>query len=140
METARAADAPVFHGNASWPDTLVAAGLAQARLVVLTFSRPQPALRIAQAFHERRPTLPVVVSCARATDARALSALPNVRIYQQSSAAALGLAEQVMSLLGLPADAVSGKLSEGFAISTTPILQRITPHEINTPQPISSAS
>ena len=102
----------MFYGDASRPDTLVAAGLAHARLVVVTFARPQPALRIAQAVLDRRPTLPVVVSCARATDARALSALPNVRIYQQSSAAALGLAEQVMSLLGLPADAVSGKLSK----------------------------
>ncbi len=112
VETARAAGAPVFHGDASRPDTLVAAGLAQARLVVLTFSRSKPALRIAQAVRERCPTLPVVVSCARVTDARALAALPNVRVYQPSFAAALGLAEQVMLLLGIPAEAISGKLSE----------------------------
>lgn len=112
VAAAGAAGAPVFYGDASRLDTLAAAGLAHARLVVLTFARPQPALRIAQAVLDRRPTLPVVVSCARATDARALSALPNVRIHQQFLAAALGLAEQVMLMLGIDADQVDHRIVE----------------------------
>lgn len=112
VEAARAAGAPVFYGDASRLHTLMAAGLAQARLVVLTFARPQPALRIAQAVFERHPALPVLVACAHVAQARALRVLPNVRIYQQSFAAALGLAEQVMQLLGMPADVINGNISE----------------------------
>ncbi|WP_421021728.1 NAD-binding protein, partial [Klebsiella pneumoniae] len=54
VEAACAAGVPVFHGDASRPDTLLAAGLAQARLVVLTFDYAQQVLRIAQAIAERR--------------------------------------------------------------------------------------
>ncbi|ORB29912.1 NAD-binding protein, partial [Mycobacterium paraseoulense] len=49
VEAARAAGAPVFHADASRPDTLLAAGLTHAHLVVLTFAHAQQALRIAQA-------------------------------------------------------------------------------------------
>ncbi len=48
VEAARAAGAPVFHADASRPDTLLAAGLTHAHLVVLTFAHAQQALRIAQ--------------------------------------------------------------------------------------------
>ncbi len=112
VEAARAAGAPVCYGDASRPHTLMAAGSAQARLVVLTFARLQPALRIAQTVFERHPALPVLVACAQVAEARALRVLPNVRIYQQSFAAALGLAEQVMLLLGMPADVVDGRIGE----------------------------
>ena len=60
VEATRAARAPVFYGDASRPDTLLAAGLMQARLVVLTFAHAQQALRLAQAIAERRPALTVL--------------------------------------------------------------------------------
>lgn len=111
VEAARATGAPVFYGDASRPDTLLAAGLTHARLVVLTFSHVQPALRIAQAIAERRPALTVLVSCRHTTQADALRTMPNVRIYQQSFAAALGLTEQVMSALDMPAEIVERNIS-----------------------------
>ena len=111
VEAARATGAPVFYGDASRPDTLLAAGLAHARLVVLTFSHVQPALRIAQAIAERRPALTVLVSCRHTTQADALRTMPNVRVYQQSFAAALGLTEQVMSALDMPAEIVERNIS-----------------------------
>ena len=102
---------PVFHGDASRPDTLLAAGLAQARLVVLTFDHAQQVLRIAQAIAERRPALTLWVSCRSTTAADAFRAMPNVRVYQQSFAAGLGLAEQVMSSLGMSAKLVERNIS-----------------------------
>lgn len=111
VEAARAAGAPVFHGDASRPDTLLAAGLAQARLVVLTFDHAQQVLRIAQAIAERRPALTLWVSCRSTTAADALRAMPNVHVHQQSFAAALGLAEQVMSSLGMSAELVERNIS-----------------------------
>ena len=111
VEAARAAGVPVFHGDASRPDTLLAAGLAQARLVVLTFAHAQQVLRIAQAIAERRPALTLWVSCRSTTAADAFRAMPNVRVYQQSFAAGLGLAEQVMSSLGMSAKLVERNIS-----------------------------
>ncbi len=111
VEAERAAGVPVFHGDASRPDTLLAAGLAQARLVVLTFDHAQQVLRIAQAIAERRPALTLWVSCRSTTAADAFRAMPNVRVYQQSFAAGLGLAEQVMSSLGISAELVERNIS-----------------------------
>jgi CPA2 family monovalent cation:H+ antiporter-2 len=109
--TARAAGAPVVYGDASRPDTLKAAGLSQARLVVVTFPNPQAASRIARAVHLHRPDLPVVVVCWREHEARGLEGLPNVHVYQASVAPALGLAEQVMRLGGVPVDVADGALA-----------------------------
>ena len=111
VEAERAAGVPVFHGDASRPDTLLAAGLAQARLVVLTFDHAQQVLRIAQAIAERRPALTLWVSCRSTTAADAFRAMPNVRVYHQSFAAAIGLAEQVMSTLGMSTELIEGHIS-----------------------------
>ena len=107
----RAAGAPVFHADASRPDTLLAAGLTHAHLVVLTFAHAQQALRIAQAIAEHRPALTLWVSCRSTTAADAFRAMPNVRVYQQSFAAAIGLAEQVMSTLGMSTELIEGHIS-----------------------------
>jgi CPA2 family monovalent cation:H+ antiporter-2 len=109
-EAARAAGAPVFHGDASRPDTLLAAGLTHAHLVVLTFAHAQQALRIAQAIAERRPALTLWVSCE--VRPRPMHFAPCLTcVYQQSFAAAIGLAEQVMSTLGMSTELIEGHIS-----------------------------
>jgi len=109
--TARAAGAPVVYGDASRPDTLNAAGLSQARLVVVTFPHPQSTSRIARAVRQHHPALPVVVVCWRESEALVLKELPNVHVYKAAVAPALGLAEQVMRLGGVPVSAANGALS-----------------------------
>ena len=106
VEAERAAGAPVFHGDASRPDTLLAAGLTHAHIGGADV-RPCPASvahrsgRLPSAV--RRLTL--WVSCRSTTAADAFRAMPNVRVYHQSFAAAIGLAEQVMSTLGMSTEA-----------------------------------
>ncbi len=85
--------------------------MTHAHLVVLTFAHAQQALRIAQAIAERRPALTLWVSCRSTTAADAFRAMPNVRVYQQSFAAAIGLAEQVMSTLGMSTELIEGRIS-----------------------------
>ncbi len=60
---------------------------------------------------ERRPALTLWVSCRSTTAADAFRAMPNVRVYQQSFAAAIGLAEQVMSTLGMSTELIEGHIS-----------------------------
>ena len=111
---ARCRNDPAFQAQllAQPRDTLAAAGLAHARLVVLTFARPQTALRIAQAVLDRRLSLSVVVATERVTDAQLLRNLPNVRLYPLYLAAGLGLAEQVLLMLGINADQVDHRIEE----------------------------
>ena len=85
--------------------------MTHAHLVVLTFAHAQQALRIAQAIAEHRPALTLWVSCRSTTAADAFRAMPNVRVYQQSFAAAIGLAEQVMSTLGMSTELIEGHIS-----------------------------
>lgn len=110
-ETGRVAGAPVVYGDASRADTVKAAGLSQARLVVVTFSNPQSASRIARVVHQRQPALPVVVVCWHESEVLALKGLPNVHVYNAAAAPALGLAEQVMRLWGIPAAVANGALT-----------------------------
>ncbi|HBS6917288.1 TPA: cation:proton antiporter [Klebsiella pneumoniae] len=77
----------------------------------VVFAHAQQALRIAQAIAERRPALTLWVSCRSTTAADAFRAMPNVRVYQQSFAAAIGLAEQVMSTLGMSTELIEGHIS-----------------------------
>jgi CPA2 family monovalent cation:H+ antiporter-2 len=117
--TARATGAPVVYGDASRPDTLNAAGLSQARLVVVTFPHPQSASRIAWAVRQHHPALPVVVVCWREREALALKELPNVHVYEAATAPALGLAERVMRLGGVPVSAANGAPSSMRQTTTT---------------------
>lgn len=109
--TGRTAGAPVVYGDASRPDTLKAAGLSQARLVVVTFSSSQSASRIARFVHQHQPALPVVVVCWHEREALGLKGLPNVHAYKAAVAPALGLAEQVMRLGGVPFAVANGTLA-----------------------------
>jgi CPA2 family monovalent cation:H+ antiporter-2 len=100
VAAARATGAPVHHGDASRPETLQAAGLEDACLVVLTFARISPARRIIKTVHRFRPTLDLVVTCSRENEISALNAFPNVYLYRESFAAAIGIARQIMLHLG----------------------------------------
>ena len=100
VAAARATGAPVHHGDASRPETLQAAGLEDACLVVLTFARISPARRIIKIVHRFRPTLDLVVTCSRENEISALNAFPNVYLYRESFAAAIGIARQIMLHLG----------------------------------------
>jgi CPA2 family monovalent cation:H+ antiporter-2 len=54
----------------------------------------------------------VVVATERVTDAQLLRNLPNVRLYPLYLAAGLGLAEQVLLMLGINADQVDHRIEE----------------------------
>jgi CPA2 family monovalent cation:H+ antiporter-2 len=103
---ARRSGAPVCHGDASRIDTLEAAGLARACLLVLTFFQSRRVLRTVQAIQARRPQLPVIASCTSAADAHALQQWPNVRVYRESLAVGLGLAQAALLHMGRPSDEV----------------------------------
>ncbi|MGA7180347.1 MAG: cation:proton antiporter [Thiobacillaceae bacterium] len=108
---ARHAGLAVLHGDASRIATLRAAGAARAAIVVITFRHLQPALRIARALRHEFPQLNVIATAAYERDAKALLAVPGVRVYIEEIAAGLAMAEQALLASGLDAEAADTLIS-----------------------------
>jgi CPA2 family monovalent cation:H+ antiporter-2 len=100
VAVAQAAGAPICHGDASRIDTLTAAGLARARLLVVTFLQLVPAQRTVRAALTLSPHLSIIVACASERATQAFQGLPNVRVILEPMAAGLALADAAMEILG----------------------------------------
>jgi CPA2 family monovalent cation:H+ antiporter-2 len=68
VREAAAAGASVVYGDASRREALVAAGIAKAKAIAITFADTQSALRILHHAHQLRPDLPVIVRTVDDTD------------------------------------------------------------------------
>jgi len=108
---ARAIGLSVFYGDASRINTLRSAGVAHARLVVITFSATEPALRIGQWLHHAHPAVLTIAACANDQDADRLRQVPGLRVYIEHLAAGLTLAEQAMLLMGVAAEAADNRIA-----------------------------
>jgi CPA2 family monovalent cation:H+ antiporter-2 len=128
---ARAAGLAVLYGDASRINTLRAAGIERARMLVITFHRLEPALRIAHWARETHPALPTIATCLTEAEARRLQAIPGVRVYVEKLAAGLALAEQTLLEGGLAAedaDRLIAALREQLQSTPLPIDPRPTSH------------
>ncbi|WP_457584907.1 cation:proton antiporter [Ensifer canadensis] len=91
----------IVHGDAAHRRILSAAGLARARLVVITFDRHSAVERILKFASEQQVAIPCVVSTA---DDRDITALVNAGakvVFPENLAAGLALADQSLLLCGL---------------------------------------
>jgi len=104
FQAARRAGLPVHYGDASRINTLRAAGVERARLVVITFHRPEQALRIAHWLRHSHPDIPLLATSLSDQEAHRLVAIPGVRVYVERLAAGLALAEQALLTAGIPAE------------------------------------
>jgi CPA2 family monovalent cation:H+ antiporter-2 len=111
MLAVRAMELPVFYGDASRVNTLRAAGVAHAHLVVITFSNTESAIRIGRWLHHTHPSVPVIVSCDSDRDAEQIRQIPGVRVYIEHLAAGLTLAEQAMLLMGVSAEVADRRVA-----------------------------
>ena len=100
----------VVYGDAGRKEALVAAGLAKARAVVITFADTAVALKILHHVHALRPELPVVVRTLddseldRLLDAGAAEVVPEVL------EGSLMLATHSLLLLGVPLNRVLARI------------------------------
>jgi CPA2 family monovalent cation:H+ antiporter-2 len=101
VRRARRQDHRVLFGDAGRRRVLEAAGLARARLVVLTFDHLHTVERI---LHEARQQNPIIPSIVSASDDRGLAALVATgagTVFPEHLAAGLALADQVLLHGGL---------------------------------------
>ena len=99
-----AADAgePVVYGDCSRRETLLAAGLNRASLVVVTFADVGLGLRTLARVHELRPDMPVVVRAREQEEADRLLAAGAAEAVPEALESSVMLATHALALLGVP--------------------------------------
>ncbi|MDR9480097.1 MAG: monovalent cation:proton antiporter-2 (CPA2) family protein [Spiribacter sp.] len=102
VQEARSAGEPVTYGDCERREVLAAAGLARARMVVLSFDDPPATIRVLEHTRAERPDIPVLVRTRddrwieRFQQAGATAVIPEVL------EASLMLASHVLALLEVP--------------------------------------
>lgn len=102
VQEAKAAGDPVSFGDACRREILDAAGLARARMVVISFDDPAGALKVLERTRALRPELPVLL---RTRDDSTLEAFQNAgatAVVPEILEASLMLASHTLALLDVP--------------------------------------
>ncbi len=112
VREAAAAGDSVVYGDASQRETLVAAGILRADVVVVTSNDPQLALRVLHHARELRPELPVVVRAAEESDIARFEAAGAAEVVPEALESSVMLATHALALLGVPMQRVINLLRE----------------------------
>ena len=109
---ASAAGERVVFGDASRHETLVAAGIARASALVITFADTQLALRILHHSRSLHPALPVIVRTLDDADMDRLIAAGASEVVPETFESSLMLASHALVLLGVPLRRVVRRIRE----------------------------
>jgi CPA2 family monovalent cation:H+ antiporter-2 len=109
---ATSAREPVTYGDCTRRETLIAAGIARANVLVITFSDIQAALRVLHHVRQLRPDLPVVTRAAEDADVDRLSSAGAAEVVPEALESSIMLATHALALLGVPMHRVIKRLRE----------------------------
>lgn len=112
IREASAAGERVVFGDAARREVLMAAGLARARVVIVTYTDTPSALRIIALAHEMRPELPVVVRTLDDSDVERLKNAGAAEVVADLMEASLMLASSTLMLMGVPLNRVLRRIRE----------------------------
>jgi CPA2 family monovalent cation:H+ antiporter-2 len=110
-EAGDAGESVVF-GDATRRETLVAAGVKRASVVVVTFGDIASAEKVLAHVHELRPELPVVVRALDETVLDRLYAAGATEVVPEAIESSLMLASHALVLVGVPASRVLHRIRE----------------------------
>jgi CPA2 family monovalent cation:H+ antiporter-2 len=96
----------VIYGDASRRETLVSAGIAKARAVVITFADTSTALKILHHAQQLRPDLPVIVRTRDDSELDRLFAAGATEVIPEVLEGSLMLASHSLLVLGVPLNRV----------------------------------
>jgi monovalent cation:H+ antiporter-2, CPA2 family len=112
VREATAAGEAVVFGDASRHEALVAAGVARARVLVVTFSDAGAARRILELARHVNPSIPVVVRTLDDAELEPLLAAGATEVVPETFESSLMLASHAMVLLGVPLRQVVRQIGE----------------------------
>jgi CPA2 family monovalent cation:H+ antiporter-2 len=110
-EAAAAGDTVVFADSAR-REALMAAGLARAAAVVITFSDVNVALRVLAHVHELSPKVPVVVRAREEADIGRLTAAGASEVVPEAFESGVMLASHTLVWLGVPLSRVMRRVAQ----------------------------
>jgi CPA2 family monovalent cation:H+ antiporter-2 len=103
---------PVAYGDASRRETLIAAGLARASVVIVTFADRGDTLRILNRVREVAPGVPVVVRSREEEDAAELFAAGAAEVVPEALESSVMLATHALAFVGVPLQRIVKRLRE----------------------------
>lgn len=102
VQKAQAAGSVVSYGNAARRESLIAAGITRASVLVVTYSGTAAALKILHLLKELNPALPVIVRSQDDTDLEKLREAGATEVVPEVIEGSLMLASHALVLLGVP--------------------------------------
>jgi len=106
VRDARDAGEQVVYGDSARRDVLLAAGLMQARALIISFVDPTVAFRILSATRDLRPDMPVIVRTIDDRDMEKLKLAGATEVVPESLEGSLMMGSHVLMLLGVPVSRV----------------------------------
>ncbi|HKE40093.1 MAG TPA: cation:proton antiporter [Casimicrobiaceae bacterium] len=100
----------VVYGDAGRRETLIAAGLAKARAIAVTFADTPTALKILHHAHQERPDLPVIVRTVDDTELDRLLEAGAAEVVPEVLEGSLMLASHSLLVLGVPLNRVLARI------------------------------
>ncbi|HET7396511.1 MAG TPA: monovalent cation:proton antiporter-2 (CPA2) family protein [Gammaproteobacteria bacterium] len=112
VKRAREAGDPVYYGDGTNPDILKAAGIEQARAVVISYFQVPTALKILQHVKKIRPDIPVLVRTRDDTDLDKLMEAGATEVIPETMESSLMVASHLLHILGMPMSKILRKVQE----------------------------
>lgn len=100
----------VFYGDASQRDILLAAGLERANALVVSFDDPRGALHILHNARLLRDDIPILIRARDDSNLQQFMAAGATEVVPETLEASLLLAAQLLQLLDVPTERISGSL------------------------------
>lgn len=112
VREAAGAGEPVAWGDCTRRENLLAAGIARASVLVVTFADVQTTLRLVERVRELRPDLPVVARSREEDDAEKLFEAGVAEVVPEALESSVMLATHALALVGVPMHRVIRRLRE----------------------------
>lgn len=109
---AREAGDPVYYGDGTNRDVLVAAGIQRARVLVISYFKVATALKILEHVKKMRPDIPVLVRTRDDAELEKLQAAGATEIIPETLESSLMLASHLLHVLHVPMGHILRKIQE----------------------------
>ncbi len=106
VREAVAAGQPVVYGDSARFEVLQAAGVERARVVVISFSELNAALKVLHVMHDRCPNVPIIVRTLDDRDMNKLREAGATEVVPEVLEGSLMLASHALVVLGIPLNRV----------------------------------
>jgi CPA2 family monovalent cation:H+ antiporter-2 len=112
IRTARAAGEPVYYGDGTNPDTLRAAGIERARVLLITYWQTNVALKVLHQARRLNPMIPVLVRTKDDSRLDELMTAGATEVIPETLEASLMVASHLLVLLTVPMSRVVRHINE----------------------------